>query len=95
MLKINENDNQALIDIGRKKEAVISLDQLRNSDGALEFSEGDNISVIVTGTRGERPTVSYELAKKRVALNAFIESYDDTQEYLIEGIISKKTKADI
>ncbi len=92
IVKINENDNQALIDIGRKKEAVISLDQLRNSDGALEFSEGDNISVIVTGTRGERPTVSYELAKKRAALNAFIESYDDTQEYLIEGIISKKNK---
>ncbi|MDY0195131.1 MAG: 30S ribosomal protein S1 [Sulfurovaceae bacterium] len=92
IVKINEGDNQALIDIGRKKEAVISLDQLRNSDGTLAFSEGDNIDVIITGTRGERPIVSYELAKKRAALNAFIESYDDTQEYLIEGTIAKKNK---
>ncbi|MDD5405925.1 MAG: 30S ribosomal protein S1 [Sulfurovaceae bacterium] len=92
IVKINESDNQALIDIGRKKEAVISLDQLKNSDGTLAFSEGDNIDVVVTGARGERPIVSYELAKKRVALNAFIESYDDTQEYLIEGVIAKKNK---
>ncbi len=92
IVKINEGDNQALIDIGRKKEAVISLDQLRNSDGTLAFSEGDNIDVIITGARGERPIVSYELAKKRAALNAFIESYDDTQEYLIEGTIAKKNK---
>lgn len=92
IVKINEGDNQALIDIGRKKEAVISLDQLKNSDGTLAFSEGDNIDVVVTGARGERPIVSYELAKKRAALNAFIESYDDTQEYLIEGVIAKKNK---
>jgi len=64
IVKINESDNQALIDIGRKKEAVISLDQLRNSDGTLAFSEGDNIDVVITGARGERPIVSYELAKK-------------------------------
>lgn len=93
IVKINENDNQALIDIGRKKEATINLDQLRNKeDGTLLFKEGDKISVVVTGNRGERPIVSYEMAQKREALNSFIDSYDETNEYQIEGVVTKKNK---
>lgn len=93
IIKINKGENQALIDIGRKKEAIINLDQLKNKeDGSLLFNEGDKISVVVTGHRGDRSIVSYEIAKKREALNAFIESYDERNEYQIEGIITKKNK---
>jgi len=93
IVKINEGENQALIDIGRKKEAIINLDQLKNKeDGSLLFNEGDKISVVVSGHRGDRPIVSYEMAKKREALNAFIDSYDETNEYQIEGVVTKKNK---
>ncbi|MBU1667424.1 30S ribosomal protein S1 [bacterium] len=92
IVKISEDDNQAIIDVGRKNEAIMSLDQIRDEDGSLMFKEGDTISVVITGFRGERPSVSYELAEKRAALAEFIEEYDEEQEYVVEGEITKKNK---
>jgi len=92
VVKIVEEDNQAIIDVGRKNEAFMSLDQIRDEDGEIMFEEGEAITVVITGFRGERPNVSYELAEKRAALAEFIEEYDDEQEYVIEGVITKKNK---
>jgi len=92
IVRISEEDNQAIIDIGRKNEAIISLDQLRDEDGNISFKEGDKIDVVITGYKGERPIVSYDLAKKRAAMKEFIEEYDDSQEYIVEGTITKKNK---
>ncbi len=92
VVKILEDENQAIIDIGRKNEAFLSLDQLRDEDGVILFNVNDEIPVIVTGNRGERAAISYELAKKKAALSEFINDYDDEQEYIIDGIISKKNK---
>lgn len=92
VVKILEDENQAIIDIGRKNEAFLSLDQLRDEDGVILFNVNDEIPVIVTGNRGERASISYELAKKKAALSEFINDYDDEQEYIIDGIISKKNK---
>ncbi len=92
IVKINEEENQAVIDIGRKNEAIINLDQLRDEEGNLLFKEGDKIPVVITGMRGERPLVSYDLAKKRQAMNDFIQEYDENQEYIVEGVITKKNR---
>jgi small subunit ribosomal protein S1 len=92
VVKIIENENQVIIDVGRKNEAIMSLDQIRDEDGEIMFEEGEAITVVITGFRGERPNVSYELAEKRAALAEFIEEYDDEQEYVIEGEITKKNK---
>ena len=93
IIKINEDENQAMIDIGRKNEAIINLDQLRDKEsGEILFKEGDKIPVVVTGNRNERPVVSYELAKKKAAMNEFISEYDEDKEYIIEGVITKKNK---
>lgn len=92
IVKINESDNQAIVDVGTKKEAFLSLDQLRDESGSLLFKEGDDITVVVTGKRGDRLNISYELAKKQRALKEFISSYDETQEYIIEGEVIKKNK---
>jgi len=92
IVKINEEENQAMIDIGRKNEAIINLEQLRDENGELKYKEGDKIPVVVTGNRNERPVVSHELAVKRVAMNEFISEYDDSQEYIIEGVITRKNR---
>ncbi len=92
IVKINEEENQAIVDIGRKNEAFINLDQLRDEEGNLLFKEGDKLPVVITGSRGERPMVSYDLAKKRQAMNEFIEEYDEDQEYVVEGVVTKKNK---
>jgi len=92
IVSINEEDNQAIIDIGRKNEAIISLDQLRDSEGNFTFKEGDKLDVVITGYRGERPVVSYDLAQKRAAMKEFIEEYDESQEYIVDGVVTKKNK---
>ena len=92
VVKIDLEENQAIIDVGRKNEAIMSLDQIRDEDGEVMFEEGEAITVVITGFRGERPNVSYELAEKRAALAEFIEEYDEEQEYVIEGEITKKNK---
>ena len=92
VVKIDLEENQAVVDVGRKNEAFMSLDQIRDEDGEIMFEEGEAITVVITGFRGERPNVSYELAEKRMALAEFIEEYDEEQEYVIEGEITKKNK---
>ncbi len=89
---INEEDNQAIISIGQKNEAIISLDQLRDEEGNLEFKKGDKIPVVLLGFKNERPIVSYIQAKKRLALEEFLNEYDEEQEYIIDGIITKKNR---
>ncbi len=92
IVKIIEDEDQAIVDIGRKNEAFLPLDQIRNEDGELTFKEGDTIDVVVTGNRGERPMVSHEMAKKRAALKNFINEYDEEQEYIVDGVVTKKNK---
>ena len=92
IVKINEDEDQAIVDIGRKNEAFLPLDQIRDKEGELTFKEGDTIDVVVTGNRGERPMVSHEMAKKRAALKAFINEYDEEQEYIVDGVVTKKNK---
>ena len=92
IVKIVEEEEQAIIDIGRKNEAFLPIDQLKDEEGVIVFKEGDTIDVVVTGNRGERPMVSHDMAKKRTALNEFITEYDDEQEYIIEGVVTKKNK---
>ncbi len=92
IVRIDEDDNQVVVDVGRKNEAFMSLDQIRDEDGNIMFEIGETIPVIITGFRGERPNISYELAEKRAALAEFIEEYDEDEEYVIEGVITKKNK---
>jgi len=93
IVKISESDNQVLIDIGRKNEAIMYANQLKDENGNLMFGVGDNIYVVVTTARSEdRTVVSHDLAKKRVALKEFIDSYDETHEYIIDGVVTKQNK---
>jgi len=92
IVAIDEAENKAVISIGRKNEATISLDQLRDEEGNVAYKVGDKIKVVVTGYRGETPIVSFDMAKKRAAMQEFLEEYDDSQEYIIEGVVTKKNK---
>ncbi len=92
IVRIDKDDNQVVVDIGRKNEAFMSLDEIRDEDGNIMFEVGESIPVVITGFRGERANISYELAEKRAALAEFIEEYDEDEEYVIEGVITKKNK---
>ncbi|NPA50037.1 MAG: 30S ribosomal protein S1 [Epsilonproteobacteria bacterium] len=87
IVKIDEGEGKASIDVNKKNEAQISIEQLKDENGELEFKEGDKIPVMIMGFRGEVPIVSYTKAKKQLALEEFLKEYDDENEYIVEGEI--------
>ncbi|HIQ27421.1 MAG TPA: 30S ribosomal protein S1 [Sulfurovum sp.] len=88
IVKIDEKDNLAVVDIGGGRDANLSLDEILDEDGNTTFKVGDTIDVVTMG----RGRISYKAALSRVALNEFISEYDDEQEYIIEGIVTKTNK---
>jgi small subunit ribosomal protein S1 len=66
----------------------LALDELKDSKGNLTFAVGDSIDVLNMG----RGRISYKAAKNKAALNEFISEYDDTQEYIIDGVVTKSNK---
>jgi len=88
LVKVDEKDGIAVVDIGGGKDAMLSLDEIKDEEGNLKFNINDEIEVVNQG----RGRVSYKAAIARAALNEFIAEYDPEQEYIIEGVITKKNK---
>ena len=88
VVKIDEKDAIAVIDIGGGRDATITLEELKDEEGNLAFAVGDTIEVVNMG----RGRISHTAALSRVALNEFIAEYDEEQEYIIEGVITKTNK---
>ncbi len=88
VVKIVEDENLLIVDIGGGIDANLSLDEVRDENGNIPYAVGDKIEVLTLG----RGRVSYKQAQQRKALNEFIETYDPEQEYIVEGTIVKKNK---
>jgi len=88
VVKIDEKDNLAVVDIGGGRDANLNLDEIKDEEGNVTFNVGDEIEVVNQG----RGRVSRKAALSRVALNEFISEYDEDQEYIIEGVVTKKNK---
>jgi len=78
----------AVVDIGGGRDANLNLDEIKDEEGNVQFKVGDEIEVINQG----RGRISYKAALSRAALNEFISEYDEDQEYIIEGVVTKKNK---
>jgi small subunit ribosomal protein S1 len=88
IVKIDESDNLVVVDIGGGRDANLNLDEIRDEEGTILFSVEDTIEVLNMG----RGRISYQAALARAALNEFIAEYDDEQEYIVEGVVTKKNK---
>ncbi|MCF6201212.1 MAG: 30S ribosomal protein S1 [Hydrogenimonas sp.] len=93
IVEIRENDNQALVDVGRKQEAAVNLDELKNEDGSFKFNVGDTIAVVITGYRNERPQASYLKAIRKANIRKFIEEHEeDAENMVVEGKVVRKNR---
>ena len=88
IVKIDEAEDQAIVDIGGGRDANLPLAEIRDEEGNLAFNVEDTIPVVNMG----RGRISHTAALNRVALNEFIAEYDDEQEYIIDGVVTKKNK---
>jgi len=93
IVEVRENDNQALVDVGRKQEAAVNLDELKDKDGNLKFKVGDSIPVVITGYRNERPVGSYIKAVRKANIRKFIEEHEnDAENMVVEGKVVRKNR---
>lgn len=88
VVKIDEKDGIAVVDIGGGRDATLSIEEITDKAGNLLFQVNDPIDVVVLG----KGRVSHKAAQSRVAINEFIAEYDPEQEYIIEGTVTKKNK---
>jgi len=88
VVKIDEAEGQAVVDIGGGRDSVLSLEEITDEEGNVLFKVGDPIKVVTQG----RGRISYLAAQKRAALNEFIDAYNPEEETIIEGVVTKKNK---
>ncbi len=93
IVEIREADNQALVDVGRKQEAAVNLDELRDEEGNVAFKVGDTIPLVITGYRNERPQASYQKALRKANVRKFIEEHaEDGEGMVVEGKVVRKNR---
>jgi len=93
IVEIHEDDNKALVGVGEKLEGILSLDEIRDENGALMFNVGDKITVMVTGHYNERPKISYKKVMEQEKTLEFIKNHkEDFEDIIIEGTITKKNR---
>jgi len=93
IVEVRESDNQVLVDVGRKQEAAVNIDELKDENGNLKFNVGDTIPVVITGYRNERPVGSYLKAVRKANIRKFIEEHEnDAENMVVEGKIVRKNR---
>ncbi|MCI5632696.1 30S ribosomal protein S1 [Helicobacter sp.] len=87
-------NNQVIIAVpGEKKEGIVALDEIQDSQGNLLFKVGDTLPILITGRRNEQPIVSYKKAVRREKVRQYIQSLGtDYKDKIVEGIVVKRNK---
>ncbi|NWF66718.1 MAG: 30S ribosomal protein S1 [Campylobacterales bacterium] len=84
-------DGYALVDIGRKVEALLNLEEIKSADD-LKYNMGDRITVLVVGSKESRPLVSFKKAIRKKATDEFLTKYTENEDLIIDGKIVEKNK---
>jgi small subunit ribosomal protein S1 len=79
----------ALVDVGRKGEAVMDIAELKNSDGEIEVALGDRIKAIVVSTQGGL-TLSRRLAGAAASDEQFETAFQSGLP--VEGKVEREVK---
>ncbi len=93
IVQIQESDNRALVGVGEKLEGILSLDELKDSDGNLVYKVGDKIKVMVMGHYNERPKISHKKVLEQEKTLAFIEAHkDDFESIVVEAVVKSANR---
>lgn len=86
------NGDDVLVDVGQKIEGKLNISEI-TVDGEVKFKAGDTIPVMITGTRGERPSISYRKVLQKVQYDEFIKKHsEDIDDLVIDGTITSVKK---
>lgn len=88
-----ENGQVIIAVSGEKKEGVIAVSEIQDSQGNLLFKVGDLLPIVIMGKRNEQPLISYKKAVRREKIREYIKNLgEDYKDKIVEGIVVKKNK---
>lgn len=92
-LIVKITDESVFVDVSEKVEGRFNVNEIRDENGALMFSEGDKILVYLTRKNGENFSVSYKKAISfQKAQEKIKELGEDFKNTVIDGVITRKNK---
>ena len=88
------NNENFTVSIGGQ-EGRIYISEITNLDGTLKYAMGDQITVMVTGSRGENLSLSYKKVIQKAKFDEFFEKYgEEPENVIVEGtVVSVKPRA--
>lgn len=85
--------DRVLVDVGQKIEGQLNISEI-TINGEVKYAEGETLSVMLMGNRGERPNISHKKVLQKEKFDAFVEKHgENVEEVTIEGkIVSVKNR---
>lgn len=81
-----------LVDVGQKVEGKLPISEI-TVNGEIKYKVGDVISVMLTGNRGERPSISHRKVLQKTKFDDFIKKHgQNVEDVTIEGKITSIKK---
>ncbi|MEA3552790.1 MAG: 30S ribosomal protein S1 [Campylobacterota bacterium] len=90
---VSINDNNFVVSIGGREGSIYTSEITIN--GEVKYNEGDKITVMVTGTRGENLSLSYKKVLQKEKFDAFFAEHGaEPENVIVEGtVVSVKPRA--
>ena len=86
-------EDKALVDVGEKLEGILYLNEIQDENGELKYNVNDNIKVMITGFRNERPRISHKKVLEQLKTLEFIATHkDDYEDLIVEATIVKQNR---
>ncbi len=85
---VEMNNESLLVDVGQKSEGRLNISEI-TINGKVAYKVGDTLKVMLTSSRGERPSISHKKVLQRLKFNEFFEKYgEEPENVIVEGIIT-------
>ncbi|HEC1566791.1 TPA: 30S ribosomal protein S1 [Campylobacter upsaliensis] len=85
-------NDEVYVDIGKKSEGLLALEEIQDDKGNLIFNVGDRIKVATMGSRGGRIVVSHKKALRKEKVVEFIKNYNEENENIFDVKVISKNK---
>jgi small subunit ribosomal protein S1 len=88
------NGDNVLVDVGQKVEGRLNISEI-TENGELKYNVGDTIKVMMTGSKGERPSISHKKVLQKEKFDEFAKAHkDDFEDIIVEGkVVQVKNRA--
>lgn len=84
---VSINENNFVVSIGGREGQIYTSEITIN--GEVAFKEGDKITVMVTGTRGENLSISYKKVLQKEKFDAFFAEHgEEPENVIVEGVVT-------